>query len=91
MSTCSSCGAQILWIRTLSGRPMPVDATPVQVMVHLGQGERDERGDMVPLYSSKRGYISHFATCPNASQHRKTAPAKAGVNGTPGEPAPGES
>lgn len=57
---CRSCGAPIVWIRLESGRSAPCDPKPV--VIHTASG--------VTL----SGYGSHFATCPNATQHRKRKP-----------------
>ena len=80
MSRCRSCGAEIIWIKMMSGKAMPVNAQPVQYWEKRGaagkvvtpEGEvvsceftGDERTD------PKMGYISHFSTCPNANKHRK--------------------
>ena len=35
-STCKSCGASIVWIRTRSGRSMPCDAKPVNYCTKPG-------------------------------------------------------
>jgi hypothetical protein len=53
---CRSCRAMIIWFKTEAGRNMPVDADTVK--------PEDEE------YEPPR-HISHFATCPNADQHRK--------------------
>ena len=73
MSQCRSCGAEVIWIRTVTGQPMPVDVQPCpQGTVRLlrpGIGEVlrvDERADHDgPLYRA------HFATCPHAGSWRK--------------------
>lgn len=73
-SQCRSCHAPIVWAITNTGRRMPVDAEPA------------ENGTLV-LYESTPGevhvapasehptivdrHVSHFATCPNAAQHRR--------------------
>jgi hypothetical protein len=53
---CSSCRAQIIWFKTEAGKNMPVDADTVE--------PEDEELDLTR-------HKSHFATCPNANQHRK--------------------
>jgi hypothetical protein len=53
---CSSCNAKIIWFKTEAGRWTPVDADTVEA--------RDEELDT-------ERHTSHFATCPNADQHRK--------------------
>lgn len=58
MAKCKSCGAQIEWVKTKTrGSSMPVDPKYVVVVTNEGQ--------------IVKGRISHFATCPNADQHRK--------------------
>ena len=55
--TCRTCGAEIVWLRTASGKNMPVDATSW------------EPGD--ETFEPQR-HVSHFATCPQAHQHRRS-------------------
>jgi hypothetical protein len=83
-ATCGSCPAPILWAETTAGERMPVDEQPSNsgnVLLHLsddtprpkllagvltrGQaaGARDRQ---------ERLYRSHFASCPNASGHRRS-------------------
>ena len=56
ISKCRSCHAYIVWMKTEAGKNMPVDADSV------------DEGDT--LFNPKE-HVSHFSTCPNASQHRK--------------------
>lgn len=53
---CSSCRARIIWLKTSKGKNMPVDADTVE----------PEDNEFDPSR-----HTSHFATCPNANQHRK--------------------
>jgi hypothetical protein len=73
MSTwCKSCGAPIRWERTVNGKPIPLDPEPVEDgnlgirddgrVYHQGEDALDLG---VPLYKT------HFATCPNADEHRR--------------------
>ncbi len=63
MANCRTCGARILWFRMEgSGKPMPVDADALRVIVPTAI---DGEGRVVVAYRS------HFATCPDADQHRK--------------------
>lgn len=66
---CRSCRAQIVWLKTTTGKNMPTDAASV--------AEDDA------VFDHTR-HKSHFATCPNAPQHRRRAP-------TTTKPRPGES
>lgn len=88
MNKCKSCGAEIIWIKTRTGKAMPCDARKIYfepdprgkaaVVTENGQVAKgtlmDEQaafgfaGDGVRVMS---GYISHFATCPNANIYRK--------------------
>ena len=61
--TCSTCGAAILWVRTEGGKAMPLDAEP-QKRVVLGA-----RTGLAHVLDT---YVSHFSTCPQAAQHRRT-------------------
>ena len=53
---CSSCRARIIWLKTISGKNMPVDSDTVE----------PEDDEYVP-----GRHVSHFATCPTAGQHRR--------------------
>ncbi len=55
ITRCSSCRAKIIWFKTRNGKNMPVDADTVEA--------DDDELDL-------SRHISHFATCPNAAQHR---------------------
>jgi hypothetical protein len=83
MADCRSCGAEIKWARTeKNGKPIPVDPEPVEggnLELHA-----DDDGELVaralcgqeqtlPGMDLPDRYVSHFATCPNADQHRKAA------------------
>jgi len=58
LTKCRSCQAGIVWLKTKSGKNMPVDA------------DTWKQGDP-HLFNPDIGHISHFATCPNADDHRK--------------------
>lgn len=63
MSKCRSCDAEILWVELASGRRMPLDVASKQTRIVVTNGDRGT------VHSAT--YLSHFATCPNADQHRK--------------------
>jgi hypothetical protein len=77
MSTCKSCGAEIVWAVTESGKPIPVN--PLDGYGGNLELVTDNRGVTTAVVNNtlKRGYTSHFATCPNAKEHRKPASARA--------------
>ena len=69
---CSSCGAAIFWERTKNGKHIPVDAAPSpDGNIEMRGGIAHVVGDELPLAPR---FKSHFATCPNAAQHRKAKP-----------------
>jgi len=85
LNQCRSCKANIGWIKTKAGKNMPVDPTLIRVLPRPG-GEVTivtEKGEVVKGYRVAtdepfaleellyEGYISHFATCKYASQHRR--------------------
>ncbi len=70
-AVCRSCGASVVWGRTPAGKAIPLDAEPVD---GGNLGIRDD-GTVVSSHGFPAGaalYVTHFATCPNAGQHRKT-------------------
>ena len=83
---CKSCGAPIVWIETVNGKSMPCDAEAVEYQENrkgksqiVTESGNVVRGDIVanapdtllPKVVDGTGYISHFATCPYANQHRR--------------------
>jgi len=73
MSSCSSCGADIVWAITERGKKMPVD-TQLTLGGNLLLLERDDglHALVVEPYPDRLAYTSHFATCPQAAEWRKT-------------------
>jgi hypothetical protein len=80
MSRCRSCGASVIWTVTVNGKKMPVDAEPsCDGVFFLERDDGDGEVHAVHLARVDPGlhrpgdrlYTSHFATCPNASVHRK--------------------
>lgn len=81
MSACRSCGAEVVWAVTEAGRRMPIDAQPVDggnVILHPAERGQSPTATVVgkqpqPSLFGDDGprYTSHFATCPNAAEHRK--------------------
>lgn len=76
MSKCKSCGAKIIWLPTIGGKPMPCDPDPIPY-------REDSLGSMMIVTNDGRvvrakidagsetvGYVSHFATCPDAEKWR---------------------
>lgn len=70
-NTCGSCGAKIVWGKTKAGKSMPIDMFTLPESDKVMLIDRWNRGDNTPLIFNAEKHISHFATCPNAKQHRK--------------------
>jgi len=61
-NSCRSCGKPIIWLPTASGKSIPVNAFSVR------NGEKQ--------FNPAAGHLTHFATCPQAAQHRKQRTVK---------------
>jgi len=78
MSVCSSCGAQIFWAMTAAGKSMPLDRRPVEngnVILDENQIAEVISPTNRRALRGRKTFVSHFATCPNADQHRRTQDA----------------
>lgn len=77
MTACRSCGAEIFWATTAAGRAMPIDPTPTpdgNVIIQRRDGRIGATvlaAGAAPASPQEPRYTSHFATCPNASSHRR--------------------
>ena len=83
MSKCNSCGSDIKWIKTEAGKNMPVDveliavkpsqAGNIIIVTDSGRVVKGFKIDLAELATGTAiaGHISHFATCPFATQHRR--------------------
>lgn len=63
IETCKTCGAGIHWVEMANGKRHPVDADSAQRRISC---TREGEGGRVEVT-----YRSHFATCPDAEQHRR--------------------
>ena len=77
---CSSCGAPITWVTMRSGKHMPCNPVLVPFWAKFKGKEKvvTQAGDLVscelngdPDEITNVGYIPHWATCPNAAQHKR--------------------
>ncbi|TXH53451.1 MAG: hypothetical protein E6Q97_13240 [Desulfurellales bacterium] len=76
MSRCRSCDAEIVWIKTKTGKNMPCDPDELH-HDEMDQGDvfvtldgHTQKVDKAKSYPNLKGYISHFATCPDAELWR---------------------
>lgn len=75
MSACRSCGASIVWsVSATTGKRVPLDAEPRPD----GNIELDDDGGTAryvdpdqPSLDGRPRYVSHFASCPHASDWRR--------------------
>lgn len=60
-SLCKGCGAEILWLKTVRGKNMPVDP--------IGEARiiRNQHDEAVMVQT----YMPHWATCPKADEFKK--------------------
>lgn len=65
LSACKGCGEKIVWGRDEKGSLIPLDPRPPTYALVIHDNE-------VRLTRS-RAYVSHFATCPNASEFSRRA------------------
>lgn len=77
---CRSCGQRIRFIRMKSGKSMPVNERFVNYKLAPEGKDRvvTPNGEVVSyivgvnvMEADGYGYVSHFATCPSANQHRR--------------------
>lgn len=77
-TVCSSCEREIVWALTARGKRMPLDADPVEEWTDL-RGKFVLRDGVAlaavnaPPEAGEQVYVSHFATCPQAAQHRRAS------------------
>lgn len=74
MSRCRSCGAAIVWARTATRRPMPIDPDPVPhgnvKYLRPGIVAVIDRSSIFDQHAEGPWYVSHFSTCPAADTWR---------------------
>lgn len=84
---CKSCGAPVVWVKTAAGQKMPLDPPRRRGVASSAAPEGlprvsvvDDGGRVVQIVEHDEGDIwgrvSHFATCPNASEHRRPREAR---------------
>jgi hypothetical protein len=80
VSSCRSCNAPVLWVATATGKQMPIDAIPVPDGNIILDTDRIAHvlPDAAQPPPDVLRYVSHFATCPNATQHRRREGRPAG-------------
>ncbi|MCC8079242.1 MAG: hypothetical protein LIO57_04160 [Oscillospiraceae bacterium] len=79
--SCTKCGAAIVWIKTVKGKPMPCDATPVYYIQKPRAGTKrivTPNGEVIaceltedPCKATGTGFVPHWSSCPYADDFRK--------------------
>jgi hypothetical protein len=59
MAQCKSCGAEIVWIETIAGKPMPCDELVQTFITNDGQ--------------TLTGRVPHWVTCPDSEEWKGKA------------------
>lgn len=79
---CRSCSAPVIWARTANGKTIPIDEDEIPTAVkgaYVLEEPADPREAPSAIYYSKAPlelrlanglHLSHWASCPNADQHR---------------------
>lgn len=79
-TACRACGQEIIFIKTLAGKTIPCDAESrrffpqqdgLELFVMLDGSTRHGRSVTAEIDGTEIGFISHFATCPEADRFRK--------------------
>lgn len=68
MANCKACKAEIVWIKTDTGKNMPLDAEPEKMYVRF---DVEVVGRTVPGWKMVNAYRPHWGTCPQADKFRK--------------------
>lgn len=80
VTRCKSCGAEIVFIGTGEGKSIPCNAEALPYWQTKGGGQKivTPNGEVLsaeleglPGTATGLGYITHFATCPDAEKYRK--------------------
>lgn len=77
---CRACGKEIAFIKTVKGKTMPVNPEsvyfipgggPNTYVLMDGSVQRGREPERTDRENAVIGYISHFATCPEADRFRR--------------------
>ena len=80
ITSCRACGADIVFIKSFAGKTIPCNAEPISYVEKAGGDLKivTPNGEVIsgsipdnPQKATGIGYISHFATCPEADKFRK--------------------
>jgi hypothetical protein len=87
MPKCKSCKAEIVWVKMRqSGKSMPCDPQKITIVNVMAKSNGDHGDDELIGLGLVSGFVSHFATCPHAEQHRKPRADQTGLEEQPERP-----
>jgi len=70
ISKCTSCGDPVIWVDLKSGKRHPLNAEIVESDgVHKLYVDDIKGFEVLP--KGRKGWLTHFATCPHAAQWRR--------------------
>lgn len=80
MADCHSCDAGVLWATTEAGKRIPLDPQPRTDGTFYLRPRHPEGvtaiavkdADREAIAAAHQLYVTHFATCPHASRHRRS-------------------
>lgn len=72
MSLCKGCGAEIVWLKTRSGKNIPVDVPEMKIVNGIIQNEIKHEAVTTAVEFDPSYMTSHFATCPKADRFRRS-------------------
>lgn len=83
MATCKKCLADIIWIKTMGGKPIPCNSTPIYYIEKPKSGRKrivTPNGEVIsceytddPVKATGTGFVPHWATCPFADEFRNNS------------------
>lgn len=72
MPRCRTCEAEIIWAASATtGKPMPMDAAPNPAGAFVIVTGKARKATVEDDRLRRERYTCHFATCPDADQHRR--------------------
>lgn len=74
LTTCRGCGAPIFFAETPAGKLMPLEEKELLV----AEVVTDPATGKASITRQVRGHVSHFASCPKASEFRSPKPLQNG-------------
>lgn len=74
ISQCRSCAANIIWVISEKGKRTPLDVDPTNEGIRFKLfAHPDLEGEALMVHTKVGpGFSSHFVTCPDRDEHRKT-------------------